>query len=517
MLRNLGPRAGMGLAALVLSAIFGVSSANAAVTSSHVTVPSSPSFFQENENNTMDPAHQITISGTTTNNGTAGNVDLICTFQNATGTTSDSTIEDNVPVGPSGTFTFSGPVPGFERACVVRAVPAGGGLPADLSPFTGPTVGLGSFDACDAHLRPQHRERLHLRRQRRAADRRRQLSLAGRRRRLRRVPDPARDARPRRRYVLRRRLRLGRQRRPVRPRDRRGPRVRGRHGRRPGLRLRELLGAAVDHLHHESGPDHRQPHGPRVRDAGQVRARPGDLSADGDELHQLRVDRGQVRAHDRPGPGGSPGSLHRHVLEQRRAGPLTRSPLRPGLRQRRRRVQLPLGRRRLVQDPRRWRHDRAAAQRTGNRVRQLRQHESQRGPHVRSGSDHVRAGAERAEVPDQGSQRGERRHAPVRVICPGDPGRRLGDAAHCLLVGLHDRRCPHARGDRGAVVHAAGRDHRVGKLDHHHRRDRVRFGEPQRPGDHISVPVRHLDLVRRLDRRDQRRQRHERDCRLEPR
>ena len=146
MLRNLGPRAGLGLAALVLSAIFGVSSANAAVTSSHVTVPSSPSFFQENENNTMDPAHQITISGTTTNNGTAGNVDLICTFQNATGTTSDSTIEDNVPVGPSGTFTFSGPVPGFERACVVRAVPAGGGLPADLSPFTGPTVGLGSFD-----------------------------------------------------------------------------------------------------------------------------------------------------------------------------------------------------------------------------------------------------------------------------------------------------------------------------------------------------------------------------------
>ncbi len=55
MLRNLGPRAGLGLAALVLSAIFGVSSANAAVTSSHVTVPSSPSFFQENENNTDGP------------------------------------------------------------------------------------------------------------------------------------------------------------------------------------------------------------------------------------------------------------------------------------------------------------------------------------------------------------------------------------------------------------------------------------------------------------------------------
>ena len=146
MLRNLGSRAGLGVAVLLLSAIFGVASANAAVTSSHVTVPSNPSFFQENDNNANDPAHQITISGTTTNNGTAGNVDLICTFQTAAGATVDSVIHSDVPVSPTGTFTFSGTVPGFERACVIRAVPAGGGLPADLSPFTGPTVGLGQFD-----------------------------------------------------------------------------------------------------------------------------------------------------------------------------------------------------------------------------------------------------------------------------------------------------------------------------------------------------------------------------------
>jgi hypothetical protein len=146
MLRNLGSRAGLGVAVLLLSAIFGVASANAAVTSSHVTVPSNPSFFQDNDNNANDPAHQITISGTTTNNGTAGNVDLICTFQTAAGATVDSVIHSDVPVSPTGTFTFSGTVPGFERACVIRAVPAGGGLPADLSPFTGPTVGLGQFD-----------------------------------------------------------------------------------------------------------------------------------------------------------------------------------------------------------------------------------------------------------------------------------------------------------------------------------------------------------------------------------
>ncbi len=147
MVTRLRARVGIGLAALLGTAILGVSSANAAVTSSHITVPSSPSFFQENDNNSGDPAHQMTISGTTTNNGTAGNVDVICTFQRSDGTTTDSTIRDNVPVSSSdGTFTFSAPVAGLERACVLRAVPAGGGLPADLSPFTGPTVGLGDID-----------------------------------------------------------------------------------------------------------------------------------------------------------------------------------------------------------------------------------------------------------------------------------------------------------------------------------------------------------------------------------
>ncbi len=87
MVENLRARVGIGLAVLLGTAIVGVSSANAAVTSSHIATPSSPSFLQGNENNPMDPAHQITISGTTTNNGTPGNVALVCTFQQPNGTT----------------------------------------------------------------------------------------------------------------------------------------------------------------------------------------------------------------------------------------------------------------------------------------------------------------------------------------------------------------------------------------------------------------------------------------------
>src|SRR5262249_54410123 len=56
------------------------------------------------------------------------------------------TIKSGVPVASNGTFSYAGPVPGSDRVCVIRAVPAGGGTPADLTPFTGPSVGLGEFD-----------------------------------------------------------------------------------------------------------------------------------------------------------------------------------------------------------------------------------------------------------------------------------------------------------------------------------------------------------------------------------
>ncbi len=128
--------------------VVGVPSAAAAITSSNVTAPASGTFFQQNTDTLSDPAHQITVTGTTTNDGTPGNVNLICTSPNSGGTVASSTIATNVAVSSSdGSFSFSGAPPfDAERPCVIRAVPVGGGVPADLTPFTGPTVAIGDFD-----------------------------------------------------------------------------------------------------------------------------------------------------------------------------------------------------------------------------------------------------------------------------------------------------------------------------------------------------------------------------------
>ena len=146
MLKKCGvPVAGLCAALWILA--LGAPNAVAAVTSSTVTAPASGTFFQQNTDNLSDPAHQITITGTTQNDGTAGNVDLVCTARNADGSTSGIPIEFNVAVdSTTGKFSFSDAAPAIERPCVIRAVPAGGGIPADLTPFTGPTVAAGDFD-----------------------------------------------------------------------------------------------------------------------------------------------------------------------------------------------------------------------------------------------------------------------------------------------------------------------------------------------------------------------------------
>jgi hypothetical protein len=116
--------------------------ASAAVTSSAVTSPADGSYFQNNNNNLADPAHQMTVSGTTTG---SGDVDLICTFGAGGTTTGDSPIDAGVPVASDDTFSVTLPAPSLNRPCVVRAVPAGGGLPANLTPFTGPRIASGTL------------------------------------------------------------------------------------------------------------------------------------------------------------------------------------------------------------------------------------------------------------------------------------------------------------------------------------------------------------------------------------
>jgi hypothetical protein len=134
-------------AALAAFAVIGIlvvpATASAAVTQSNVTVPADPSFIH------FDGANpQITVVGTS--NGTAGdNVDLYCT--NGTGASfTASLIKATVPVAAGGGFSFDGkPVSTQDRACVIRAVPAGAAPTAatDLTTFTGPRGFLGEEES----------------------------------------------------------------------------------------------------------------------------------------------------------------------------------------------------------------------------------------------------------------------------------------------------------------------------------------------------------------------------------
>ncbi len=99
--------------------------AAAAVTGSTVSAPTNPCFFQLNGDNPGDPSHQITVSGTTTNDGTSGNVNLVCTYAEFGGGTGDTTLAFNVAVNPDGTFSWTGPPFSSSEPCVLRAVPAG--------------------------------------------------------------------------------------------------------------------------------------------------------------------------------------------------------------------------------------------------------------------------------------------------------------------------------------------------------------------------------------------------------
>ncbi len=83
---------GTSAALLVLSG-----SAFAAVISSHITAPSDPTFLQLDTNNASDPANTFTITGTVVDDGTPGNVDLVCYY-------SDGGMYDAYPFDPTTFF-----------------------------------------------------------------------------------------------------------------------------------------------------------------------------------------------------------------------------------------------------------------------------------------------------------------------------------------------------------------------------------------------------------------------------
>jgi hypothetical protein len=127
--------------ALVVSGLVDTPAAGAAITASQITTPSNPSFFIADE----DASSQtFAISGTTSGGNPASNlVDVRCYF----GETSVK-VKGNVPLNSNGSFSIAAADLNklLELTCQLRAVPAGT-KPADLTPFSGPVIGVGSRES----------------------------------------------------------------------------------------------------------------------------------------------------------------------------------------------------------------------------------------------------------------------------------------------------------------------------------------------------------------------------------
>jgi Divergent InlB B-repeat domain len=127
--------------ALVIGGLVDTPAADAAISASQITTPSNPSFFIADE----DASSQtFAIAGTTSGGNPASNlVDVRCYF----GETSVK-VKGNVPLNSNGAFSVA--AADFnklhELTCQLRAVPAGT-KPADLTPFSGPVIGVGDRES----------------------------------------------------------------------------------------------------------------------------------------------------------------------------------------------------------------------------------------------------------------------------------------------------------------------------------------------------------------------------------
>jgi Divergent InlB B-repeat domain/PASTA domain len=126
--------------ALVVGSLVVTPAARAEITASQITAPSNPSFFVADEDAASQP---FVVSGTTTGGIAGDKVDLRCYF----GGTSVK-VKSGVPIDSNGSFSV--PAADLNKVlgltCVLRAVPAGSN-PSDLTPFSGPVVGVGDRES----------------------------------------------------------------------------------------------------------------------------------------------------------------------------------------------------------------------------------------------------------------------------------------------------------------------------------------------------------------------------------
>jgi len=128
-------------AALVVGCLAAAPAAPAAITASQITTPSNPSFFVADGDGNLQT---FAISGTTTGGNPANNlVDVRCYF----GGTSVK-VKSNVPLNSNGSFSVTAADLSkiLDLTCQLRAVPAGT-KPADLTPFSGPVIGVGDRES----------------------------------------------------------------------------------------------------------------------------------------------------------------------------------------------------------------------------------------------------------------------------------------------------------------------------------------------------------------------------------
>ena len=127
--------------ALVIGGLVDTPTAGAAITSSQITTPTNPSFFIADEDGS---SQSFAIAGTTTGGNPAGNlVDVRCYF----GGTSVK-VKGNVPLNSNGSFSVAAADLDklLDLTCQLRAVPAGT-KPPDLTPFSGPVIGVGERES----------------------------------------------------------------------------------------------------------------------------------------------------------------------------------------------------------------------------------------------------------------------------------------------------------------------------------------------------------------------------------
>jgi hypothetical protein len=139
LLRHLVPAALV--AVLVVGGLVVTPAAHAAIKASQITSPTNPSFFIADED---AAAQTFTISGTTTGGSPASDkVDIRCYFAGTS-----MKVKGNVALNSNGSFSVTAADLNklLELTCQLKAVPAGTN-PADLTPFSGPVVGIGERES----------------------------------------------------------------------------------------------------------------------------------------------------------------------------------------------------------------------------------------------------------------------------------------------------------------------------------------------------------------------------------